>query len=219
MQTVVDPSHTESIITGMKIGLISDVHGDLKALNRALNLLHDDHNIETIWCAGDLVGRGKYPDEVVARIITTGIPTVMGNHDEMTLILQHHALSRGLSPEKALGYSAYTLHLLTTLPRTYRVQIEGRTVVMVHGTPRSNNESVSIKPAERNQAFDWLEKIGADILITGHTHVPMVLQDYRGLIVNPGSLFDPRGFQRSSSETYGVLDVSHLHFAYYPLWD
>jgi putative phosphoesterase len=196
----------------MRIGLISDVHSDLKALLRAIRLLNERHAVDLIWCAGDLVGRGQYPNEVVTRIVHGGIPAVLGNHDEMLLAMQGTSLVRE-------NYQAETLQMLANLPRTYRTQIDGRKVVMVHGTPRSNAESLPLMPAQQRGALAWLKKIDAHILITGHTHVPMFAQDQRGLVVNPGSLFDPAGSQRSSSETYGVLDVSGLHFAYFPLWD
>lgn len=199
----------------MKLGLISDIHGDLKALNRALTLLKERHQVDAIWCAGDLVGRGQQPNEVVHRVVGS-IPSVLGNHDEFVLMLNRTQTERH---QTLLSCTPDTLRLLRTLPRTYRTRLEGRNIVMIHGTPRSNSESLSLAPAHREKALAWLKKIGAQILIAGHTHVPMYAQDQRGLVVNPGSLFDPTGFERSSSESYGVLDVTALTFAHYPLWD
>jgi predicted phosphodiesterase len=64
----------------MKIGLISDIHGDIDALRMALEHLHDaDH----ILCAGDLVEKGSAGPAVVDLIRERSIPTVRGNHDEM----------------------------------------------------------------------------------------------------------------------------------------
>jgi putative phosphoesterase len=219
MEAVVDPTDWRFILVCMKLGVISDVHGDLKALKRALDLLTTQHHVEGVWCAGDLVGRGKSPDEVVATIVQGEMPTVMGNHDEMVLTARVFRTGRILTLGEALGYRARTLHLLTTLPRTYRAQLDGHTLVMVHGSPRSNAEAISINPQNRQQNLAWLEKVGADILITGHTHAPMSLRGSRGLVVNPGSLFDPTGFKRSSSETYGVLDIAAMNFDTYALWD
>ena len=196
----------------MKIGLISDVHGDLKALNQALSLLKNRHHVDSIWCAGDLVGRGQNPNEVVARIVRGSIPTVLGNHDEFILTQQPLL-------EKLNMYWSETFQLLRSLPRTYRVRLEGRIVVMVHGTPRSNMESLPLTPGHQEQALEWLKKINAHILVTGHTHVPLKAQNQHGLVVNPGSLFDPGDSRRSSSESYGVLDVSAMMFQHYPLWN
>ena len=203
----------------MKLGVISDVHGDLKALHRALDLLRNRHSVENIWCAGDLVGRGSNPDEVVATVIQGEMPAVMGNHDEMVLTARVFRMGRIITLGEALGYRARTLHLLTTLPRTYRAHVDGHTLVMVHGSPRSNAEAISINPKLRQQSLSWLEKVGADVLITGHTHAPMSLRNDHGMVVNPGSLFDPTGFKRSSSETYGVLDTAAMNFDTFALWD
>jgi putative phosphoesterase len=219
MEAVVDQGIRRFILDNMQLGLISDIHGDMKALERAITLLKIQHRVDLIWCAGDLVGRGNQPDEVVSEMIQRRIPTVMGNHDEMVLLPQQIDNQRRMLLGQLLGYRPQTLSFLTTLPRTYRAHFSGRVVVMVHGTPRSNAEGVSLNPAQNTQSMAWLERIGADILITGHTHVPMMLRNERGLLVNPGSLFNPTGFQRSSSETYGVLDVVGMRFRYYPLWD
>jgi len=202
----------------MKLGLISDVHGDYKALLHALSLLRDRHHVDAIWCAGDLVGRGKQPDAVVERISTAHIPTVMGNHDEMVLLPHHVSKDKTVPLGDALGYQANTLERLMQLPRTYRTVIGGARVVMVHGTPLSNLQGISINPKNRHDALHWLERASADILIAGHTHTPMKLQDHNGMIVNPGSLFDPNGSRRSSSETYGVLNIINREFEYFPLW-
>lgn len=203
----------------MKLGIISDIHGDLTALEQALRLLQYRHHVSVIWCAGDLVGRGQQPDEVVARIQHRGIPAVLGNHDEMMLTYEMDSIGQRVRRGNLMGYQPHTLNYLMTLPRTYRDHIDGQTVVMVHGSPRSNAESISINPMARGQAVAWLEKAGADILIAGHTHAPMQIHDPRGLIVNPGSLFDPTGSARSSSQTYGVLDVPMRRFEVFPLWD
>jgi putative phosphoesterase len=219
MKAVVDQGVHRFILDDMQLGIISDIHGDFKALERAIVLLKTRHGVDWIWCAGDLVGRGNQPDEVVSEMIRQRIPTVMGNHDEMVLLPQRIDNHQKMLLGQLLGYHPQTLSFLTTLPRTYRAHLNGRTVVMVHGTPRSNAEGVSLNPAQNAQSMAWLERIGADILVTGHTHVPLMLQNERGLIVNPGSLFNPTGFQRSSSETYGVLDVVRMRFRYYPLWD
>lgn len=211
---MVDPFLSGFMIDSMRLGLISDVHGDIHALNHALHLLYEQHGVDAVWCAGDLVGRGSHPDEVVERVVGSGMPTVMGNHDEMMLTLPfgEHPLGQ------LLGYQSRTMRLLNTLPRTYRAHIGKQTLVMVHGSPRSNTESITLKPSEQGHGLAWLSKIGANILIAGHTHAPMALAGYHGLVVNPGSLFNPSGFGRSSSETYGVLDVEEKQFAYYPLW-
>ena len=64
------------------LGLISDVHADLKSLKRALDILQGQA-VEKIICAGDLVDKGNEGDAVVRLIREQQIPSVMGNHDYM----------------------------------------------------------------------------------------------------------------------------------------
>lgn len=64
----------------MRLGLISDVHADLTALEKALHLL-DFYQVDQILCAGDLVEGGQEGDGVVRRIQERTIMCVQGNHD------------------------------------------------------------------------------------------------------------------------------------------
>lgn len=201
----------------MKLGLISDIHADWRALERAVTTLNEQHHVDAIWCAGDVVGRGRYPDEVVQYLAQHDIPTVMGNHDELALTPLRSRYGRYFGQQVGVGESA--LRWLATLPRTYRARLGGRTVVMVHGTPRSNSEGLGIQPNRVEQHLQWLNRVAADVLVVGHTHTPMRLQNRHGIIVNPGSLFNPAGFQRASSQTFGVLELDGLAFKTFPLWE
>jgi len=193
----------------MKLGLISDIHADYRALERALALLWGKHGVGAVWCAGDVVGRGTHPNEVAAKIAADNIPTVLGNHDEYPQVY----------PSRA-PYQAWTLAWLGSLPRTYRALLDQQRLVMVHGTPLSNMAGIHpTPPTQGSSPLDWLEKTGADILISGHTHHPLTLSDRRGLLVNPGSLFTPEQGGRASSQTYAVLDVGRRQAVVYRLWD
>ncbi len=122
----------------MKLGLISDIHGDPIALELAwshLIVLGADR----IVCAGDLVGYGPFPDRVSAFLRDRQIAAVRGNHDRW-------ALERGLGVRDEFGGgtpSAETLEHLRSLPFDLLVS-HGRTVgVVVHGSPRSDMEFVN----------------------------------------------------------------------------
>ena len=68
----------------MKLGLISDIHGDPIALELAWAHL-TAMRVDRIVCAGDLVGYGPFPDRVVAFLQERQIPSVRGNHDRWAL--------------------------------------------------------------------------------------------------------------------------------------
>ena len=183
----------------MNVGILSDVHGDYAALEIALDRLDTYHQVDEILCAGDLVGRGPQPDKVVQLIRERGIPTVRGNHDEW---------SYGLSQEN----KAY----LKDLPLEWRDEIGGRTLFMCHGKPGNNLWGLYRDHISNTLLNMMLELLGADVLITGHTHVPLYVRVKRGCVINPGSLYTFHNV-RSTSHTYGVLHLPDMTFDLYDI--
>jgi putative phosphoesterase len=181
----------------MKIGIVSDIHGDFDALETVLNRLDQHHQVDQILCAGDLVGRGPDPDRVVSLIRQRGIPTVRGNHDEWFY---------GLSSEN----SAY----LKALPVDWVGTYAGRRVFMCHGKPGNNMWGLYRDHISDTLLNMMLVSLSADVLISGHTHVPFYARVARGCVVNPGSVYVV-DTMRASSHTYGVLRLPDLAFELY----
>src|SRR5438034_8673852 len=63
-----------------RVAVITDVHGNLPALEAALGRI-DELGIADVYCGGDLVGYGPWPNEVCLLIEERGIPTIYGNYD------------------------------------------------------------------------------------------------------------------------------------------
>jgi putative phosphoesterase len=183
----------------MKIGIISDIHGDYAALTLALSRLEEIHQVDQILCAGDLVGRGPDPDRVVQLIRERGIPTVRGNHDEWIY---------GLSGDNTL--------YLKQLPLDWEGDFDGAHVYMCHGKPGNNIWGLYRDHISDTLLNMMLESLDADVLITGHTHVPMFIRVKNGCVINPGSLYTFNGTTRVTSHTYGVL---YLPDAVFELFD
>ena len=183
----------------MDIGIFSDIHGDLRALETVLDQLDSEHKVDYILCAGDLVGRGPEPNRVVDIIRERGIPSVRGNHDEWMY---------GLSPEN----SAY----LKALPLDLRCTYEDIAIFMCHGKPGSNMWGLYHDHISKTLLNMMLETLQADVLITGHTHVPMYIQVDRGCVINPGSAYTFKSI-RTTSQTYGVLHLPDQTFDLYDL--
>jgi len=183
----------------MNVGILSDIHGDYEALQQALNRLDAHHHVDQILCAGDLVGRGPHPDEVVNLIRKRGIQTVRGNHDEW---------SYGLSEENK--------DYLKDLPLEWRSEIGGMSVFMCHGKPGNNLWGLYRDHISNTLLNMMLVSLGVDVLITGHTHVPLYVRVKRGCVVNPGSLYTFHNV-RSTSHTYGVLHLPEMTFDVYDI--
>lgn len=181
----------------MLIGIISDIHGDLRALDTALERLQNHHRVQHVLCAGDLVGRGPEANGVVTRIREQGIITVKGNHDEW---------EHGLDPDNA----AY----LRSLPMDWRGKFGSTAVFMCHGKPGNNLWGLYRDHMSSTLLDMMLASLKVDVLITGHTHMPLLARVDRGCAINPGSLYTFKS-TRSTSHTYGILDTQSLDFLVY----
>jgi hypothetical protein len=65
----------------MRIAIFSDIHGNRPALTTVLADI-EQQQVDRVYCLGDLVGYAAFPNEVVARIRESGIPTIIGNYDD-----------------------------------------------------------------------------------------------------------------------------------------
>ena len=64
----------------MRLAIISDIHANLPALNRVLTFL-DGIKVDEIYCLGDIVGYGPFPNECIDLVSKRCTAMVMGNHD------------------------------------------------------------------------------------------------------------------------------------------
>ena len=62
----------------MRVAVLSDIHGNLPALEAVLADIRQQH-VDAVYCLGDLVGYAPFPNEVTERIRHEQIPTIMGN--------------------------------------------------------------------------------------------------------------------------------------------
>ncbi|HYZ30589.1 MAG TPA: metallophosphoesterase family protein [Thermoleophilaceae bacterium] len=184
-----------------RAAVITDIHGNLAALEAALDWI-DGEGIDRVYCGGDLVGYGAYPNEVCALIEDRAIPTIYGNYD--------YAIARDLDDcgcayvtehDRELGQQsvAWTLEhtqqpakdFMRRLPFDLRVEVGSVEVHLVHGSPRKVNEYLfEDKPASLYERLAAAES--AQALVFGHTHKPWVREFGGVLFVNCGSVGKPK---------------------------
>jgi len=85
---------------------------------------------------------------------------------------------------------------------------------MCHGKPGSNLWGLYRDHVSDTLLNMMLSSLRTDVLITGHTHVPMYIRVDQGIVVNPGSIFTFKS-ARATSHTYGVLHLPDLTFDLY----
>ncbi len=199
----------------MRIAIFSDVHGNIHAFNAVL------HDIEReapdrIYCLGDLVGYGAYPNEVIETIQGRGIPTVMGNYDDGVGFDRDECGCAYTDPEakrlgdKSLMWSREVVtpenkEFLRSLLPSIRFNVDGKEFLLVHGSPRRMNEYMYA-----DRPLSSLERIArsaeADVLAFGHTHLPYHREVAGVLLVNDGSVGKPKDGDARAG--YVILDVS-----------
>lgn len=184
----------------MQVGLLSDIHANLVALEA---VLEDMPDVDRIVCAGDVVGYNPWPVECVERIRDVTAVCVQGNHDravETPEEYAHNDMARaGLELAKErLGHDQR--EFLADLPPQMTI-CEDR-FRLVHSHPDRLGKYVF--PRDFSRMRPYLDDFEGIVL--GHTHIQhKAIIDGR-LIVNPGSVGQPRDDEQTAA--YGVLDTT-----------
>jgi predicted phosphodiesterase len=190
-----------------RVALISDVHGNLVALDRVLADI-DACGAAEVRCLGDLVGYGPDPAGVIARIRDRGIPTVRGNYDDGIgnsrggcgcFYASQEAKDDGDASYRFTDglLSSVEREYLASLPDGLRLEDTGDlSVLLVHGSPRKINEYLMPDRPDA-QLVRLARSAGADVLVCGHVHIPYhkVLTDEDGRpvhVINAGSVGKPK---------------------------
>lgn len=177
----------------MNIGLISDVHANVIALEAVLGAL-EDRGVDMVLCLGDLVGYGPAPNETIALIRSAGVACTLGASDERVAydFVATGKRRRGVADE-ILSWTKGVLepdHLafLQSLPVQKRVNTPAGWLRFFHGTVDSSGGRLNLNQ-DPHSLTRLLEQHRCSILASGATHVPFFRRvGPTGLVVNPGSV-------------------------------
>ncbi|WP_168203518.1 metallophosphoesterase family protein [Oceanispirochaeta crateris] len=212
----------------MKILVLSDIHGNLEALQAVLKEAKD-LDWKEIWFLGDLCGYGPQPDACFDLLMQHTITFIPGNHD---LYICGRMKGDHFSNEsrKALIISRSFISdklvkLLKELP-AYQIK---KGIELVHASPEGPSKIYILNEMDALKNFRISRK---KCVLFGHTHI----QEYyrleksnviscRGetgqkisfkkskILINPGSVGQPRdGDPRAA---WGILDLKHKEFTFY----
>lgn len=159
----------------MRIGIVSDLHGNLRGLDAALEHMGD---VGEIWCAGDAFDEYRFSNDVVARLREIGARYVLGNHEEVFL---------GPGGSRARERAEVDRELLAWVSAQRRFiadRVGAVRILMFHSTPWAPYGDY-LYPHSPELAR--LADLDADVAIYGHTHAPLAREVGGTLVINPGS--------------------------------
>jgi putative phosphoesterase len=183
----------------MRIAVISDIHGNLRALEAVVKDI-ERRGADVVVNLGDSLSGPLLPKETAQFLMAQPWIHLAGNHERQILTLTANS---GESDKYAHSQlSALELQWIESLPWVHQLSPE---VLLCHGTPGSDCTSL-LQTAERNATRSEIEArlgpVDIPVILCGHTHVPRIARAWTDtLIVNPGSAGQP-GF---------VDDYPHPH--------
>lgn len=180
-----------------RIAVMADVHGNLHALEAALNDLKQAAPDLVIF-DGDMVNRGPQSKECLTVIRQTGWPVVFGNHEEYVL----KAVSGDVPEDWESDWwlpsrrsferlSAEEVSYIAALPRFFTVDLPGLPAIRVlHGSPRYLNEGLGHWMSNED-LLEAVQSVPEPIVIGAHTHRPLDRRVNGRWILNCGSVGVP----------------------------
>lgn len=208
----------------MKILLLADIHSNWPALQAI------DESFDACLFLGDVVDYATEPLPCLEWIRAHATHVVRGNHDHSVAQRVHvtgggtfRQLARAMRPLHLEVLRDEHLTWLARMPVTCRVELDGRSFLMVHATPRDPMDEyiASGRRTDRHEGDDqdtdlaaqWASRLPderADFVCVGHTHIPLDLQLEHCRVINPGSVGQPRdGDPRAS---YAVIEDGEVSF-------
>jgi putative phosphoesterase len=180
----------------MRIGIIADVHCNAEALRIALDRMGA---VDELLCAGDAVYQFRFSNDVMTLLRERGARYVLGNHEDV--LLGPWGERARASRDVRDGELAY----MAAQPSSIETRINGKTLVMVHGSPfEPHNEYIY----PNSHSLARFREIDADYIILGHTHYQMAERVGRALVINPGSAGEARDPRNAFKLSYAILDTS-----------
>jgi putative phosphoesterase len=176
----------------MRILVIADIHANWAAMQTVAAQPHD-----LCLCVGDLVDYGVEPAPCIDWVREHARYVVRGNHD--------HGVAQNVTVNARTGFKYLTavtrpltrerleeadLRYLSRLPVSRTITIENTRFLLVHATPRDPLDEYA--PTDPEFWARRVQNVEADVICVGHTHLPFVMEVGDKLIINPGSVGQPR---------------------------
>jgi predicted phosphodiesterase len=199
----------------MKIAVLSDIHSNHLALKAVLDDI-ENRAVDKLVVLGDIFG--YYPwacetYELLKPFIDSAL-IIKGNHDQLLIdqvppeVVPSYWQAAKINEAALKAQQPGALEWLQMLDYGMEIKLADKLCTLVHGTPTDKKEGRYYP--DNQQEFNWFPKNG-NVLLMGHTHYPLYKKfDDNSIIINPGSVGQPRDADPSSS--WGILNSEDFSY-------
>lgn len=215
----------------MRIGIISDIHANLEALEAAL-AVYDKHPVDYLACLGDVVGYGAQPNECCDLVRKYADVTVLGNHDAAVCGRMDYSYYRAAARE-ALDWHARQLsdaNMTWLRSLAYAARLEEHGIAFCHGSPLALEEFEYIFVLDQMRDVVSAHAQQAPVTFIGHSHLcksfsydarsaeevlntRFALEGDRKYIITVGSVGQPRDYDTRAC--CAIYDTDGRQFEYF----
>lgn len=215
----------------MKFAVIGDIHANLEALTKTMEVLVDQQKIEKIFCVGDIVGYNANPSECIDVLWKYKVNCISGNHDRFVC----GEIDAVIRPEtrQVIEFTRSALDrkkrdFIASLPEEFYFE---DIFLFVHGSPRHKDEYInSLQVARGNLQLLKRDRPFVAVCFYGHTHLPYIIADSLietdihenvtfeldrrfQYLINPGSVGQPR--DQCPTSSCAIFDVDEFTITYF----
>jgi putative phosphoesterase len=204
-----------------KIGIMTDIHNNIVALNSILKVFENE-NCSEIICCGDIIGIGPFPEETVMKVKSIkNLRCVLGNHETYLLNglkapypdcmaedeAMHHLWEHGQLSEEGKKF-------ISQLPYKLYLERDGFKIAVMHYCLNGDNKYINYTQNPTADDCDLMfSDVDADIIVYGHNHETIVNKGKEKFYINCGSLGCPHKFEGLAKG--GILSIQNGKFEYH----
>jgi putative phosphoesterase len=196
----------------MKVAILADIHANIHALNVVLADCKEE-KVDHFIVAGDLIGYYYWPRPVVQCLMRDDRFTcIRGNHEDiLAQTIGSYVIAERYRQRYGSGYdvcrqtlSNSEMEWLLNLPSNVELTLGGAHFAVYHGSPASTDEYIY----PNAPAADLVRcHVGRDFTVLGHTHYPFIHHLNGRILLNPGSVGQPRDFGGQAS--YALINLAN----------
>lgn len=205
----------------MRFAVITDIHGNAPALRAVLNKIDHKHDVEHIFCLGDMIALGPDTNEVLEMLFERNdISLIKGNHEEAVFALingeEHPKRNRIIKDHHqwiAERLDPQFIPKISKLPRFMKRKIENKTFLFIHYHMRREKMSAHISQDPYSPIVDptlenmekLFEDYEEDCICFGHHHPCHYFRNDTSIYLNPGAL----GCNHQAIAPYAIVSVEN----------